>query len=184
VSVPDPATTDWVPLYGSGGAGAKLAYLGAYDNAHVYHSGDIVIGPDGITYECVVEGTTGVVPTAWGISPDTAWHIVGAAGEPAFQNGWSAWDARAPRFRRLATGLVVIAGILKSPGSIVNPAFALPIGYRPAAGDDHTFVVNGTTYPVLFNILSDGGIGLTPTFGLPVPANSWIYCDVSFYAEA
>jgi hypothetical protein len=44
---------------------AAITYIGAYDNAHVYADGDYVIGPDGLTYQCVVGGTVGVTPTPW-----------------------------------------------------------------------------------------------------------------------
>jgi hypothetical protein len=92
VPSPDPATTKWVPVgsaaYPStagnlnkvltavtdGGppgwsppaaSGSQITYTGAYDNAHTYHDGDIVVGADGITYQCVKEGTVGVVPVPW-----------------------------------------------------------------------------------------------------------------------
>lgn len=62
-------------------------------------------------------------------------HIVGAAGEPAFQGAWVNTDGAAPtgryaRFRRYPDGRVRLAGNVKSGanGSII---FVLPVGYRP-----------------------------------------------------
>src|SRR4029077_16853623 len=49
---------------GGGGSGARQ-YVGAYNPATTYNDGDYVIGPDGITYVCVVTGTVGIAPTAW-----------------------------------------------------------------------------------------------------------------------
>lgn len=48
---------------------ASLTYVGAYDPAHTYNDGDYVIGPDGITYVCVIGGTVGVTPTPWATYP-------------------------------------------------------------------------------------------------------------------
>ena len=48
---------------------AAITYIGAYDPAHVYADGDYVIGPDGITYQCVIGGTVGVTPVPWATAP-------------------------------------------------------------------------------------------------------------------
>jgi microcystin-dependent protein len=69
---PDPATTDWVPMYA---VGSGLNYVGLYDPARTYNDGDIVIGADGVEYLCVINGTTGVTPTPWA---PTAFGLVGA----------------------------------------------------------------------------------------------------------
>ena len=61
MSVPNPATTDWVPLQGKAGT----AYFGQYQTpGHTYYDGDCVIGSDGVLYMCVVDGTT-TAPVAW-----------------------------------------------------------------------------------------------------------------------
>lgn len=49
-------------------AGSTIEYVGAYDPAATYHDGDYVIGADGLTYQCVKEGTTGVTPAPFGTS--------------------------------------------------------------------------------------------------------------------
>jgi hypothetical protein len=64
------------------------------------------------------------------------WHIVGAAGEPAFQGGWQNYDApamRPARFRKFPDGRVALGGLIKG-GSAGVVAFTLPVGYRPATG--------------------------------------------------
>ena len=47
-----------------GGGPGGLEYLGAYVPATTYNDGDFVIGPDGITYVCVKDGTT-TPPEPW-----------------------------------------------------------------------------------------------------------------------
>jgi hypothetical protein len=62
MSVPDPATTNWVPLQGRP---SGAAYFGQYQaSGHTYYDGDCVIGSDGILYMCVTDGTT-TPPVAW-----------------------------------------------------------------------------------------------------------------------
>ena len=65
--------------------------------------------------------------------PDTAWHEIGAVGEPAFTNSWanlgSSWTTAA--FRITSDGWVHLKGLIAS-GS--GAAFTLPVGYRPARG--------------------------------------------------
>ena len=64
------------------------------------------------------------------------WHLVGATGEPAFQNGFTNWDAsgfRPASFRMWPNGMVEISGFVKqSPTAATFVAiFQLPSGYRP-----------------------------------------------------
>jgi len=50
-----------------------VTYQGAYSSAQTYHDGDIVVGADGITYQCVKEGTLNVTPTPWSAAPTVAY---------------------------------------------------------------------------------------------------------------
>jgi hypothetical protein len=59
-SIPDPATTKWVPLQGK----TPFNYYGQYSGARTYYDGDCAIGTDGILYMCVKDGTT-TAPDAW-----------------------------------------------------------------------------------------------------------------------
>ena len=47
----------------------NIAYQGAYSASQTYHDGDIVVGADGITYQCVKEGTVGITPAPWSAPP-------------------------------------------------------------------------------------------------------------------
>lgn len=61
---------------------------------------------------------------------DEVWHVVGAAGEPAFQNGWASNPAEpATRFKRVA-GIVYVQARVTG-GANATVAFTLPAGYRP-----------------------------------------------------
>jgi hypothetical protein len=66
------------------------------------------------------------------ITLDTV-HQVGAAGEPVFANDWTNYGAGEPvaRFRKFPDGRVRLSGVIKG-GSINQPIFTLPVGYRPA----------------------------------------------------
>lgn len=59
-TIPDPATTEWVPLQGK----ASLAYYGQHQVGQAYYDGDCVIGTNGVLYMCVKNGTT-AAPPAW-----------------------------------------------------------------------------------------------------------------------
>jgi hypothetical protein len=68
------------------------------------------------------------------ITLDT-WHLVGAAGEPAFAAGVSnAGGAEAPlAFRKDAFGRVAVRGAVVVPSTTNSQIFTLPVGYRPIA---------------------------------------------------
>ena len=64
-------------------------------------------------------------------------HVVGAGGEPAFQNSFTSGPAihGEAGFFRDGFGVVHLQGTVKVPTPpFVNPAFTLPAGYRPEAG--------------------------------------------------
>jgi hypothetical protein len=66
-TIPDPASTDWVPLFDLGRQPVK--YLGQYNAGTTYNDGDVVVGPDGLTYICVADNTLGVTPSWAGVYP-------------------------------------------------------------------------------------------------------------------
>jgi hypothetical protein len=74
--------------------------------------------------------------TATGIAPAEAFHLVGAPGEPVFQNSWhngaSIYDEPLG-FYKDREGVVHLRGLI-SGGAPNNTIFQLPAGYRPAAG--------------------------------------------------
>jgi len=59
------------------------------------------------------------------------WHVVGASGEPAFENSWtnegSTWQVA--RFRK-DNGVVHVQGLVHN-GTVNTAVFTLPLGYRP-----------------------------------------------------
>lgn len=71
------------------------------------------------------------VETQSGISTFDDWHVIGAAGEPAFQNGWVNNGGYGPAaFWRDSAGIVRLRGLVVS-GTLAT-IFTLPAGYRPA----------------------------------------------------
>src|SRR4051812_35523455 len=70
------------------------------------------------------------------------WHVVGAAGEPAFQNSWtnygSGWATAG--FRKDPLGKVRLRGLVKS-GTLAT-VFKLPAGYWPPG---HIAVASNTS---------------------------------------
>lgn len=60
-SIPDPATTEWVPLQGRA---SGMSYRGQYVGGQTYNDGDCAIGPDGVLYCCIKDGTT-TTPDVW-----------------------------------------------------------------------------------------------------------------------
>ena len=48
---------------------SSVDYAGAYNPGTTYHAGEYVVGADGITYQCVKDGTVGVSPTPWAPAP-------------------------------------------------------------------------------------------------------------------
>lgn len=114
--------------------------------------------------------------------PLDSWHIVGAAGEPAFQNSWVNFGAPygSMRFRKYPDGRVRIAGCCKT-GATGTVAFTLPVGYRPASS---LIIVidayNGTGYLI---IGTDGTVSVYQNPGGAAVA-SGAYCDgVEFDTE-
>ena len=75
-------------------------------------------------------------------------HVVGATGEPAFQNSWvpyaSGFDP--PFFYKDNEQRVWLQGLIKS-GTVPGVVFTLPIGYRPLGGQQ------------VFVVISNGALG-------------------------
>ena len=127
MSTPNPATTDWVSLWrlGSSAVGVPLPVV----------NGSFVKGVGGAAvWTALTPGDAGM------ITADAAWHYVGTAGEPAFQDSWANYDAAGTgwtqaRFRKLSTGVVQVQGLVNRPTmpGTNSPIFTLPVGYRPSA---------------------------------------------------
>lgn len=81
-----------------------------------------------------VDGSTLLINGLPGRDDQEAWHVVGAAGEPAFAGTWVSFDNGAtfqvPGFYKDTMGVVHLAGSAKG-GVIGTALFTLPVGYRP-----------------------------------------------------
>lgn len=87
------------------------------------------------------------------------WHMVGAAGEPAFQNSWAnfAGGYQPLRFRK-ERGRVFIEGVIKSGGSNTI-CFTLPVGYRPSLSLQRPArVLNTIDHTGLHDVKPDGTV--------------------------
>lgn len=85
-------------------------------------------GEPGVQGPAGVNGNTATVPVE-------AWRVVGAAGQPAFANGWTNFGGSNPgvAFYKDPAGIVRVRGLIKS-GGIPSMVFQLPAGYRPVDG--------------------------------------------------
>jgi hypothetical protein len=101
--------------------------------------------------------TLGTVPTAQfanSIPPAEPTHLIGAPGEPAFENGaqnagaLSGLHLNSAGFYKDHEGIVHLEGIVKATSTEVKSVFTLPVGYRPAAGTVLIFAA-GTTSAAL-----------------------------------
>jgi hypothetical protein len=63
-----------------------------------------------------------------------AWHEVGAAGQPAFENGWVNYGGSfaTAAFYKDTLGVVHLRGLVMS-GTAGTTIFQLPVGYRPGS---------------------------------------------------
>lgn len=64
---------------------------------------------------------------------DAAWNVIGATGQPAFQNSWANYGGGggfAPAAFRRRGGVVRLKGLVAS-GTVGSAVFTLPTGYRP-----------------------------------------------------
>ena len=92
--------------------------------------------------------------------PIDKWHVVGAAGEPAFQNGWVALAQgfSLPAFHRDPLGVVHLRGSVTG-GTQGAAAFTLPAGYRPvAAYRTPSMAAQAGNSWAQVNVYPDGGV--------------------------
>jgi hypothetical protein len=95
---------------------------------------------EAVTGAKVNEATLGTVPSANSIPPAEPTHLVGAPGEPGFENGSTQFNegfkTNPVGFYKDHEGIVHLQGwaLVGGGGSGVASVFTLPAGYRPAAG--------------------------------------------------
>lgn len=102
-------------------------------------------------------------------------HLVGGGGEPAFETGWSNFDATyvsAGFWLDEASGLLHIEGAVKAPAGTAVTLFTLPSGYRPPKDMGFlTFGFNGTpAFQTAVITVFDTGPVTVDT----VPGNGWV----------
>lgn len=109
-----------------------------------------------------------------------AWHIVGAAGEPAFQNGNVWYGAfEKPAFRKTPDGVVKLRGVIKGTGT-VGAIFTLPAGYRPSGirifSSRGTFGAGPVEQSARIDIATNGDV--TPQSA--IPASGFLSLELEF----
>lgn len=114
------------------------------------------------------------------------WHYVGAAGEPAFQNGWTNYDASnysSTAFWKDPFGIVHIKGFVRS-GTLSAAAFTLPAGYRPALALHLPAAANGAyaTTRIGGEISGITGIGIGEV--QPSVNNTWYSLEAITFPAA
>jgi hypothetical protein len=99
-----------------------------YVEVFVWFTNGVISNGNGTHFAAEPAGAPGA------LALDT-WHLVGAAGEPAFAAGVSnAGGAEAPlAFRKDAFGRVAVRGAVVVPSTTNSQIFTLPAGYRPIA---------------------------------------------------
>lgn len=105
------------------------------------------------------------------------WHNIGAAGEPAWVNGWVGYsDANfgTVQFRKTLDGMVVIRGLGTGTAATADHAFTLPTGYRPARS--HIFASAASGIFKELRVGPEGGVTLADR-------SSWGSFACTFFAE-
>jgi hypothetical protein len=116
ISLPNPASLDLIPGSATSGISGPHALLG-----------------DGVDIRATKPGSPGTVEP---------WHQVGAAGEPAFQNGWAnSGSGKNLAFRLNALGEVDIYGDLTVPATPNTVIFTLPASYQPSGTNEQIDVL-------------------------------------------
>jgi hypothetical protein len=114
--------------FGTTASGGCLVYLnGSTDYVELWASpGQSVVAIATNTHMQI-----DLVASSVGVAPEP-WHLVGAAGEPAFANSWANNGGGQPvaSFFRDPHGIVHLKGLVKN-GTVAVAAFTLPAGYRP-----------------------------------------------------
>lgn len=114
------------------------------------------------------------------IDADENWHIVGATGEPAFQNSWTnvGGDTIAPTaFRKDAEGVVHIIGYVTGGGGATY-IFTLPIRYRPSIPVNALiFGLTGNSAVADIRIYPTGEVYMAGVLNTLIPLSIHFYTD-------
>lgn len=86
------------------------------------------------------------------------WRLVGAVGEPAFQNSWgNIGTPEAPVSFALCGGFVHLRGGFAG-GTANSVVFTLPVGYRPAFQQEMVIPTTTSTSYAIVVVGTDGGV--------------------------
>ncbi len=139
----------------------------------------------------------GVVPLAAhassadiaGTVPPNAVHVVGAAGEPGFQNGTTNFGSESgltlpgASFLKDHDNVVHLEGVVKTgnSGPLGGEIFQLPPGYRPASGQVVVLEASGRTIIIAGSNVSIGGFDISGEV-IGEAEETVILTGVSFFA--
>jgi hypothetical protein len=91
------------------------------------------------------------------LTPVETLRVIGAAGQPAFQNGWVNFGGGEPNASFYKErGRVYLAGSVKA-GTVAAPMFTLPAGYRPPTDTVRIPVVDGSPTPAGYILIFANG---------------------------
>ena len=90
---------------------------------------------DSVTNQTAGGSLAGTYPNP-SFAANEAWRVVGAAGQPAFQNSWANYGSgyTGARFKKDKENTVFVEGLVAS-GATGVPIFNLPVGYRVTGGN-------------------------------------------------
>lgn len=112
-----------------------------------FDEGFLDYSEEGLFITATVNDTNDWILNSVNEDKEEKWHVVGAVGEPAFQNAWTS-VGNDVRFRKIGKQ-VFIDGIASGGGSGTT-IFTLPVGYRPNASG-----AGNRRFPVNSNSLTD-----------------------------
>lgn len=147
---------------------------------------------DAVTGAKLKEATLSTVPSAQtaqladSITPPEGWHEVGAPGEPGFFNGWVNEGPNRAAYFKDREGMVHLKGFIgEGTGNFV---FALPPGFRPAAGTTALFAIacEGAmcTSFVGSSLVAGSDVGMGLDGGVAVAGERASLDGISFRAES
>lgn len=144
------------------------------DHAGDWPAADVVNIPAGGIAATDVQAAINELDTEKAAIAQEAWHLIGAGGEPAFQNAWVNFGGayETAGFFKDTLGRVHLKGLVKD-GVIGAAIFTLPAGYRPPLSQ-------------LFAVPSNDAYGHIRITGAgvveaPVGDNTWVAIDgISF----
>lgn len=161
--------TEWATP--TGGAGLAEVYIGDAQPTRVA--------------EVLWMDTDEVAPATLNVSMDT-WHLIGAAGEPVFNAGYSNNNnTEVAGFRKYPDGRVRLKGFVNGPSG-GGTAFTLPVGYRPAATNVRFSTLasqSGSPVIAYVSVTSSGNVQFSTVSASPT-VTIWDLSSIEFDTES